>query len=174
MRTRSTISLIAAGLFLAAITALPAAETSPEALISRGAAAIMGPDISPEAINKALGDILDAAVLILPKSDDSEEFKSRVDIAKKTMVERSPLNDKVRQYIGFAYKLASGGRAWKVPEEMTSLYRGKDIMAQARKICQGHVDSALAELKAGRNGQAVLHLLGFVLMVITPVEAVGS
>ena len=174
MRTRPTIALIALGLVLSASPTLRSSETEPEVLISRGAAAIMGPNISTEAINKALGDVLDAAVLILPKSDDSEEFRSRVEIAKKTMVERSPLNDKVRQYIGFAYKLASGGKAWTVPEEMASSYRAKDIMAQARKICQGHIDSALAELKAGRNGQAVLHLLGFVLMIITPVEAVGA
>lgn len=174
MRTRLTIALFVLGFILVSIPALRAEETGPEALITRGAAAFMGPDISTEAINKALGDILDAAVLILPQSADSEEFMSRVEIAKKTMAERSPLNDKVRQYIGFAYKLASGGKAWTMPEEMTSVYRAKDIMAQARKICQGHIDSALAELKAGRNGQAVLHLLSFVLMVITPVEAVGS
>ena len=173
MRTRTTIALVAAGLVLAAIPPLPAEDTPPEVLIRRGAAALTGPDISGKAIMKALGDILDAAVLILPQSEDSEEFRSRVDIAKKTMVERSPLNDKVRQYVGFAYRLASGGKTWKVPEGMTSLYRGKDIMAEARKICQGHIDSALAELKAGRNGQAVLHLLSFVLMVITPVEAIG-
>src|SRR4030042_7173349 len=96
---------------------------------------------------------------------------SRIEVPKKMFEERSPFNNKSRQYLGLAYRLVTGGKVWQVPEELTSVYREKDIMAQAKKLCQKLIDSALAERKAGRNEQSVRYLLEFVLMVITPVQA---
>jgi hypothetical protein len=85
--------------------------------------------------------------------------------------ERSLFNDKSRQYLGLAYRLVTGGKIWQIPEELTSAYREKDIMEQAKKICQKLIESALAERKAGHDELAVRYLLEFVLMVITPVQA---
>jgi hypothetical protein len=171
VKTRYATVLIAFGLLVSAKTALPASGTDAEALIGRAAAVLLGPGGTREAMIGALDDILDASVLILPPSGDSEEFKWRIETAKKTMAERSPFNDKVRQYVGLAYRLVSGGPSWRMPEEMTSAYRNTDIMARAKKVGQNLVDSALAERKAGRNDRAVLCLLSLVLMVITPVQA---
>lgn len=171
MKTRTTISLIALGVFVSAAPPLRCSETKVEEMVTHAAQVIMTPTSSSGDIAKALMEILDASLLILPKTDYSEEFRSRIEVAKKTLDERGLFSDKAHQYLGLAYKLVSGGKAWQIPDELTSAYREKDIMAQAKKLCQKLIDSALAEMKAGRDEQAVRHLLEFVLMVITPVEA---
>lgn len=169
MKNRTMIAIIAAALLAAPY--LESWDEKPEDMINRAYSVLMTPAASSETIMKALMEILDASVLILPKTDYSDEYKSRIEVAKKMFTERSMFNDKSRQYLGLAYRLVTGGKIWQIPEELTSAYREKDIMAQAKKVCQKLIDSALAERKAGRDEQAVRCLLEFVLMVITPIEA---
>jgi hypothetical protein len=170
MKNRTMIAIIA--LALLATPYLVSSGEKPEDMINRAYAVIMTPPMpSTEVVSESLAEILDASVLILPKTDYSEEYRSRIEGAKKMIVETTLFSDKAHQYLGLAYKLVTGGKAWKIPEELTSAYREADIMAQAMKICQKLIDSALAERKAGRNEQAVRYLLEFVLMVITPIEA---
>lgn len=171
MKIRTTIALIAIGLVLSLPQVLRSSETKADSTISYARSVIMTPDFSRDAIVGALIEVLEASLLIMPKTDYAEEFKSRVEVAKKIFEEKNLFSDKTRQYLGLAYKLVTGGKGWQLPEELTSAYREKDIMEQAKKICQKLLDSAQAELKAGRDGEAVRYLLEFVLMVITPVEA---
>jgi hypothetical protein len=116
-------------------------------------------------------EVLDASLLILPEKDYSKEFGSRIETVKKMFGDGSLFSDKSRQYLGLAYKLTSGGKAWQIPEELKSPYREKDMMEQGKKVCLRLIDSALAERKAGRNEEAVRRLLEFVIMVVTPIEA---
>jgi hypothetical protein len=171
MKNRLTIALIGVALLIAAAPALQGSETGPEGMIGRARTVILSPEASRDAITEALVEVLEASLLILPKTDYAEEFKSRVETVQKMFEDKALFSDKARQYLGLAYKMVSGGKSWQVPEELASAYRGKDIMEQAKKVCVRLVDSALAERKAGRNEQAVRDLLGFVLMVITPIEA---
>ncbi|NTU51537.1 MAG: hypothetical protein HGA94_03755 [Candidatus Aminicenantes bacterium] len=171
MNSRPTVALIGLGLLLAAIPVLAVPEDSLEAKIGRARAVVLGPEGSREAIAKALVDVLDASLLILPKTDYAEEFRSRVETVKKMFEDGALLEEKVRQYLGFAYKMVSGGKSWEVPEELKSAYREVDIMERAKRICAGLLDSALAEHKAGRRESAVRDLISFVIFVITPVEA---
>jgi hypothetical protein len=170
MKTRTTIALIAIALLAAPY--LESSDEKPEDMINRARAIIMTPPMpSTEVVAKSLVEILDASVLILPKTDYAIEYGSRIEGAKKMIVETTLFSDKAHQYLGLAYKLVTGGKAWKIPDELTSAYREADIMALAKKVCQKLIDSALAERKAGRDEQAVRYLLEFVLMVITPIEA---
>ncbi len=171
MKNRIAIILVALGFLVFAVPFLPGQETEPDMLIQRASSAIFGPAATPETLLKALTGLLDAAIMILPLMDDSIEIKHRIDVAKKMMVERGMLNDKARQYLSFAYKLITGGKAWKAPEELTSLYREKEIMELSGKIGRKLIESALAERKAGRNKDSVRCLLEFVLLVVTPIEA---
>ena len=171
MNDRLTVTLIGLGLFLAAIPALAAPEDAPEALIGRARIVLMTPDAGREAITKALAEVLDASLLILPKTYYAEEFRSRVGTVRKMFDDGALFEDKVRQYLGFAYKMVSGGESWEVPAELKSAYREADIMERAKKICAGLLDSALAARRAGRNEAAVRDLISVVIFVITPVEA---
>jgi hypothetical protein len=159
------------GLLLPSALAAQSPETGPEAMILRARAVIMVPDASRDAITKALIDALDASLLILPETDDSKEFRSRVETVRKIFDEGRLFSDKARQYLELAYKLVSGGRAWQLPEELKTAYREKDMMERAKNACLKLVDSALAERKAGHNEAAVQRLVEFVILVITPIEA---
>ena len=171
MNSRSTVALIGLGLLLAATPVLAVPEDSLEAKIGRARAVVLGPEGSREAITKALVDVLDATLLILPKTDYAGEFRSRVDTVKTMFEDGALFEDKARQYLGLAYKMVSGGKPWEVPEELKSAYREAAIMERAKKICAALLDSSLAEHKAGRRESAVRDLISFVIFVITPVEA---
>ncbi len=176
-RALTILSALAAVLALFFVLTLPALspartqEADPEAMIQGIREIVMKPEFSEKEITQALIKALDVSLLLFPRSADSEEFASRIGTVKKIFAEQSIVGDKARQYLGLAYKLASGGKAWQMPEEMKPLYREKDIMAQAKKVCAGLLDSALAERKAGQDLEAVKNLIGFVIMVVTPVEA---
>jgi hypothetical protein len=172
MRTLTILTALSIlGLMLPPLSPARTQEKSPEAMIQSVREVVVKPEFSEKEITKALIDALDASLLLFPRSADSEEFASRIGTVKKIFGEQSLVGDKARQYLGLAYKLASGGKAWQMPDEMKPLYREKDIMAQAKKLCAGLLDSALAERKAGRDLEAVRNLIGFVIMVVTPVEA---
>ena len=171
MRKRLTIVLIGFALIVLAAPLLPARQAGAEELIGRARKTPMTPDAGREAILKALADALDAALLILPKTDYADEFKSRIGTVRKMFEDGALFEDKARQYLGLAYQMVSGGKSWAVPEELKSAYREVDIMERAKRICAGLLDSALAEHKAGRHESAVRDLISFVIFVITPVEA---
>lgn len=171
MKKQLTIALIVLGLLVSTAPVLPGSEKDAASMVSHAFSVIMDPSASRGIIKTALVEILDASLLILPKTDYSEEYRFRIEVAKKQFYEKSIFNDKGHQYLSFAYRLVTGGKKWQFPEELAAPYREKDIMEQAKKVAQRLIDSALAERKAGRNEQSVRYLLEFVLMVIMPVQA---
>jgi hypothetical protein len=171
MKNWTMIILITLGLLVSTAPALRGSQKDAESMIRHAASVIMTPDFSRDAILDALVEVLDASLLILPRTDYAEEFESRIEGARKTFVDRLLFSDKAHQYLGLAYRLVTGGKSWQIPEELASPYRGKDSLEQAKKVCQKLLDSALAERQAGRNEESVRYLLEFVLMVITPVQA---
>ncbi|MCU0244352.1 MAG: hypothetical protein MUE80_06350 [Acidobacteria bacterium] len=127
------------------------------AVLLAGAAGLEAQEAGPEAlIGRA------RAVTLSP---------GRIETVRKMMGDGVLFEDKIRQYLGLAYKLVSGGNAWAVPEELASAYREAEIMDRAKKICVALLDGALAAIEAGRLEAAVRDLVGFVLFVVTPVEA---
>ena len=171
MKIRTTTVLIALAPLVLASSLLQASDTRPEAMISHARSVMLGPDAPRDAIIGALVEVLDATLLILPNTEYAGEFKSRMTTVRQMLVEGALFSDKVHQYLGLAYKLVAGGKAWQIPEELKAPYREADMMEQAKKVSGKLIDSALAERKAGRNEQSVRFLLEFVLMVLTPVEA---
>ena len=171
MKRSVIVALIAVAVLLASAPVLKAQEAGPEALISKARAVTLSPHFSRDEITQALVGVLDAALLVLPATSYATEFKGRVDTVRNMLADGALFEDKIRQYLGLAYKLASDGRAWTVPEELASAYREADIMDRAKKICVALLDRALAGIEAGRREEAVRDLVGYVLFVITPVEA---
>lgn len=171
MPKTATIALIGIGLALTAVPAQGTRENGPEALIGRARTVTLSPHFSREEITKALIEVLDASLLLLPETSYAAEFKSRIDTVRKMLADGGLFEDKIRQYLGLAYKLAAGGQAWAVPEALRSAYREAEIMDRAKKICAALLDGALADIQAGRREQAVRKLIGYVIFVVTPVEA---
>lgn len=178
MRNRSLAVLALSALALIGIAALLAAAPAPlaagddfETTVGRVRAIVLTPHFSRDEITKALGEALDASLLVLPASDRAAEVRSRVETVRKMFADGALLEDKIRQYLGLAYKLVSNGASWEVPAELKAAYREDEIMDRAKKICAALLDSSLAEHKAGRDEAAVRALLSFVIFVVTPVEA---
>lgn len=171
MKTRPMIALAVLGSFLCAAPGLSGQQKTAEAMIEHARGVILAPHFSSEEVTAALAEVLDASLLILPDKDYAAEFKSRIGTVRKMLGEGILFSDKERQYLGFAYKLVNGGVAWKIPAELTAEARMEKGIELARKLCAGLLDSALAERKAGRGEESVRDLLGFVLLVVTPMEA---
>jgi hypothetical protein len=171
MKDHLMIALIGIGLLIAAAPVLRGTETGPEAMIAHARSVVMEPHFSRDAMDKALVEVLDASLLILPKTDYAKEFRSLVEAARGTIGGGELFSDKAYQDLGSAYKLVNGGKAWQVPEELKAPNQKEKGIELATKICLKLLDSALAERKAGRNQEAVRDLLGFVLLVVTPMEA---
>jgi len=71
--------------------------------------------------------------------------------------------DKLRK----AYTLLNSGKPFQMPAEISSI-------ALAVEYGRTQIRSALAQVKAGKNADAVRPLLEVILMVITPMEARGE
>jgi len=173
MRSRSltVFALIGIAALFAAVPAPLAAADDFETTVGRVRSVFGKPHYSREDVTRALGQALDASLMVLPASDRAAEVRSRIETVRKMFAEGALFEDKIRQYLGLAYKSISGGQAWEIPAELKSAYREADIMARAKKICEALLDSSLAEHKAGRDEAAVRDILSFVIFVVTPVEA---
>lgn len=171
MKKHWMIALIAFAFLLATVPALRGEEAGPEALIARARAVVLTPDPGRDAITKALVDVLSASLQILPQKDQTKECRSRIEEARKTLAQGELFSEKAYENLGLAYKEVSGGKAWKIPEELTAPGEGAKGIEQATKICAKLLDSALAAHKAGRSGESVRDLLGMVILVVTPIDA---
>jgi hypothetical protein len=170
MKNRSILTFVVLGLLISAPPVLWCSETEAASMIIHASSVIMAPSASHDAIKAALLEILDASLLILPNTDYSDEYKSRIEVAKTQFSEQSLFSDKGHQYLSLAYRLVTAGKRWQVPEELSVPFRERDIMEQAKKLAQKLIDLALSELKGGRNEQSVRYILEFVLMVVTPIQ----
>lgn len=171
MKTRRTIILATVMGLVIAPSLLRGSGTGPEAMVTHARSVVLGPGGSRDAMLNALVEILDAALVVLPETSYSREFRSRLDAVRTLLKDGALFSDKIHQYLGLAYKLVTDGQAWQLPQELKGPYRQADITEQARKVGGRLFDSALAEMRAGRHEQCLRYLLEIVLMVVTPVEA---
>jgi hypothetical protein len=172
MKKNLLIALTALGILFSVSPFLRGSDTDAEATVTRIRASILDPNFKPDGIEKSLVEILDVSLAILPQKEYATEFKSKIEWVKNSFAEKHLFSDKIRQYLGIAYQLVSNGAAWQLPEELEKPYTGeKPAIEQATKVCGRYLESALAEMKAGNSEKAVRHLVGFVIMVVTPVEA---
>lgn len=167
MRKISIIALAALGLFAAGIPALGGSGEDPEGMITRAASVIMDHSGDSKA---ALVEILDASLLILPKTDYAGEFRSRIESAKKESRETSLFSDKSYKDLALAYRLVAAGEEFRFPDAVLKADGERTGIEKAVVYCRASIDSALSELRAGRRECAARHLVGFVLMVITPIQ----
>jgi len=167
------MTVVTAGIFsllLFAAAPLQAADSDIAGMIAHANSVMLDHSASRDAHRRAMIEILDASLLILPQTESTDECRSRIEGAKAEFDEKSLFTDKGHQYLSLAYRLLTSGEKWQFPKEVQGAYQGEDIMARAKKEAQKLIDSALGELNAGHGQESVRYLLEYVLMVITPVE----
>jgi len=167
MRRTSIIALAALGLFAAGTPTLGGSGEDPEGMITRAVSVIMDHSGDSKA---ALVEILDASLLILPKTVYAGKFRSRIESAKKESPETSLFSGKSYKDLTLAYRLVAAGEEFKFPNVVLKAAGEKTGIEKAVVYCQASIDSALSELRAGRRECAARHLVEFVLMVITPIQ----
>lgn len=91
------------------------------------------------------------------------EIRAALEIFRRGSILDQQGGDKLRK----AYSLLNSGKPFQMPGEISSI-------AQAVEYGRTQVRSALAQVKAGKNADAVRPLLEVILMVITPMEAQGQ
>ena len=169
MRKRSIVALVVLGMLLAGAPVLRCSDKDAESMITHGVSVIMDRSSSNEDMKAAWFELLDASLRILPRRDYADEYKSRIETAKREFGPGALFSDKGGQALALAYRLVAAGKEWKFPEELIQGRSEQGHIEKVKAACQGMIDTALGDLQAGRHEDAVRNLLGFVLMVITPV-----
>ena len=90
--------------------------------------------------------------------------QAKLDAAAAEARRLSPLDGAVRSKVAEAYAALDQGRPFVFPKAVGSI-------EQAKAYGRGQVDRSLAALSTGRPHEAARELVGFVLLVITPMEA---
>lgn len=88
---------------------------------------------------------------------------AKLDAASAEARRLSPLDEAVRATLAEAYVALNQGAPFVFPKEVGSI-------EQAKAYGRGQVDRSLAAVSAGRPQEAARELVGFVLLVITPME----
>lgn len=155
---------------LASAAPVRGAQADIETAVRNARAVLTAPHFSKEEITKALVGALEASLSILPRSAATKDSASRLESVAAAMKAGGMLSDKSREDLLIVYK-SLAGKAWEIPKEITAAAKPSDGIKLATKVCLDLVDSALVEWKAGRSDQAIVRLLSFVLLVITPIKA---
>ena len=118
----------------------------------------------PGEVHEALRRVLDVAAGLGREASLPAPAQARLDAASAQARRLSPLDERSRAAVVEAYAAVSGGRAFVFPPEVGSI-------EQAKAYGRAQVDRSLAAVAAGRPQEAARELLGFVLLVVTPMEA---
>lgn len=113
---------------------------------------------------EALRRVLDVAAGLGREAGLPAPAQAKLDAASAQARRLSPLDERSRAAVVEAYATVSGGRAFAFPSEVGSI-------EQAKSYGRAQVDRGLAAVAAGRPQEAARELLGFVLLVMTPMEA---
>ena len=112
-------------------------------------------------MQEALAEMLHGATLIARSADLPPLAQERLTAAAAAFAEGGFLEPEIRERVHRAYEAVSGGRAFSFPEEVGSI-------EEAKEYGRRQIEAALEALRAGRSKEAILGVVGFVTLVITP------
>ena len=117
----------------------------------------------PGDVHAALRHLLEIAGDLGREARLPAPARAKLDAATAEALRLSPLDGAVRTKVAEAYAALDQGRPFTFPKEVGSI-------EQAKAYGRGQVDRSLAAVSAGRPQEAARELVGFVLLVITPME----
>jgi hypothetical protein len=120
-------------------------------------------DLERAALDAALGRLVRAAGEISREMDLPESSRTKIEAVCERSLRESFLDAQASAALSEAYDGLSGGRRFVFPESVASI-------DEAREFGRGQIEGALAALKAGDSADAARELLGFVLLVTTPMH----
>jgi hypothetical protein len=161
-KTTRALALAGLGLLWLAPPATPAPGTADD--IRRTTDQLLqGGSNGPSDVHTALRQLLKIAAGLGREARLPASAQARLDATGAEARRLSPLDDAVRATVAEAYAALNQGPPFAFPKAVGSI-------EQAKAYGRGQVDRALAAVSAGRPEEAARELLGFVLLVITPME----
>lgn len=124
---------------------------------------LQGGSSEPADVHAALRHLLEIAAGLGREARLPAPVQAKLDAAGAEARRLSPLDGAVRATVAEAYATLDHGRPFTFPKAVTSI-------EQAKAYGRGQVDRCLAALSAGRPQEAARELVGFVLLVIQPME----
>lgn len=159
---RTTLALAGAGAFWLAAAASPASDVGDD--IRRTAGQMLQEGSSaPGDAHAVLRHLLDIAGKLGREARLPAATQAKLDAAVAEAHRLSPLDSAVRASVTEAYAALDPGRPFVFPKVVGSI-------EQAKACGRGQVDRSVEAVSAGRPQEAARELLGFVLLVITPME----
>jgi len=126
------------------------------------------PSVTSARVLQSILELLDITAALTPESQYKADIQYRIDVAKDLFQKESMFNEKGRQYLSLAYRQMTDGKKYESPKELDEFVTPAEAQEKSRKYAQKLVESALAELDAGKPGEAARLLLEIVLMIVTP------
>jgi hypothetical protein len=161
-RTTRNLALAGLGVFWLAGVATPATGVGDD--IRRTTDALLqGGSGGPGDTHAALRHLLEIATGLGREARLPPNVQAKLDAAS-AQAHRLSLDAAVQAAVADAYAALNQGEAFALPKAVGNI-------EQARAYGRGQVDRALAAVSAGRPQEAARELVGFVLLVITPMEA---
>ncbi len=138
-------------------------ETSTPARHIEHAAQVVLSDEHPgrAGVQEALAEMLLGATLIARSTDLPPLARERLTAAAAAFAEGGFLEPETRKTVHRAYEAVSGGRAFSFPEEVGSI-------EEAKEYGRHQIETALEARRTGRPKEAIVEIVGFVTLVITP------
>ncbi len=130
--------------------------------IQAASAALLEPTASEDEIRSALIQLLDAAVLTLPKSEHAADAKSNLEAARVELTAHALLSEKGYQHLALAYRALSGGNQFQFPDIHT--------IEEAKVRIRNLLATSVASLRKGQEGPTSRSLLECVIIVLTPMS----
>jgi hypothetical protein len=132
--------------------------------IQSAAGPLLGPGPSrPDEGTQAVRRVIEIAAEIGQDGRVPASARAKLTAAADLVRSQSPLDARCVAAVNEAYSALSGGQAFKFPAGVASI-------ESARTEGRAQIDRAVVALRAGRAEESVRELLGFVLMVATPME----
>jgi hypothetical protein len=168
---------VAFTIFLGLLCALFLAGTVPQedtkTRIKEASGIFLGPadpSVTSARVLKSILELLDITAALTPESQYKADILYRIDVAKELFQKESMFNEKGRQYLSLAYRQMTNGKKYERPKELDEFITPAEAQEKSRKYGQKLVESAIAEIDAGRPGEAARLLLELVLMIVTPIS----
>ncbi len=131
-------------------------------MIQAASAALLERSASDARIRGALIQLLDAAILTLPKSEQAAEARSNLAAARAELKDNSYFSEKAHRHLALAYRALSSGKDFKFPD----IHTIEDANIHIKNLLASSLDS----LKKGQGGLASRSLVESVIMVVTPMS----
>jgi hypothetical protein len=164
-QSRIGVFLTCAGLFFVgqAQGTGPEPVDLPREIQSAAGMLLTGTPPEQAAAEEALARLVRAAGVISREAGLPESSRTKIEAVCDRSLRESFLNEEASAALNEAYEPLNGGRGFVFPESVASITAARDYGRQ-------QIAGALAALKAGDSADAARELLGFVLLVTTPMH----